>query len=123
MNRRGLLSAIMGGGAAVSALGPKAAAAALGMDLTTVGAAIPMPEAIGIGNPWYGSLPHIRLEAAIEAKSRAHYGEYAHMKSWGRAFRLSVIEREAMAHSLLRQKMDRDEIFAAKVISLFSDAQ
>ncbi len=117
MNRRGIL-ALFGGAVAMPAVGAKAAAQSMGIDLAVgnvlAGSTEGLCPPVDISGGWWGSAPNI----AFEVKSAAREYErnrYDHMKSWGRGFRQSVIEREIMAERLFRSKCERDEAFVTKV--------
>lgn len=120
MNRRSLL-ALLGGAAAAPVMGAKAAASGLGLDAATISGASAHELVAGIAGPsngWWGS----PLQAAFDAKERASYrldrGDgFPHMKSWGRAFRLSQVEREEVLLSLYRRKMESDAAFFEKAMA------
>lgn len=62
------------------------------------------------------------MQIAFDAKERASYrlergDAYPHMKSWGRAFRLSAIERDELIMATYRRKMEDDESFRETVLS------
>jgi hypothetical protein len=120
MNRRGILQAALGM-VALPAAGPKAAAAMLGVGLNTND---PMPiETVGPPTEAYwGSPIQLAMDAKRDARHRLHEGEYAHMKSWGRGFRLSVIEREQQVLRIVEHKMQRDTDFAAKIFRALGGA-
>jgi hypothetical protein len=124
MNRRGILQAALGM-VALPAAGPKAAAAMLGVGLNTND---PMPiETVNDVGPstegsYWGSPLQIAMDTKRDARHRLHEGEYAHMKSWGRGFRLSVIEREQQALRIVEHKMQRDTDFAAKIFRALGGA-
>lgn len=119
MNRRGIL-ALLGGAAAMPTVGVKAAASTLGVGQSLVAgsgaatiAGAPTPR-----SGWWGS----PLQIAFDAKERAAYrldrhDAYPHMKSWGRAFRQSAVERDELIMTMYRRKMEEDHDFRDKVLS------
>lgn len=119
MNRRGLL-ALLGGAAAMPSVGVNAAASALGIGSGPIGPDLIAGEGGNIpgSNGWWGS----PLQIAFDAKERASYrlerGDgYPHMKSWGRAFRQSQVERDELLMSMYRRKMESDASFYGAVMS------
>ena len=125
MDRRGLLKALLGATAA-PLIGPKAAAKALGVSLATN--ATPIADVVqGPGNimsgggmsapRWWGSPMQITLEARRAARHEANT-RYAHFKSWGPAFRESVIVREEVAMLLIERQCQQDDGFFDKVVTL-----
>lgn len=129
MDRRGLLK-LFAGSAAAPLFGAKAAANALGVSLATnaapiveeLGVATGAAQCTGMGNPhaqYYGSPVQMAFDARRAARYEAgqNIGRYAHFKSWGPAFRESVIAREELAIEILRRKMEVEDGFAEKVFT------
>jgi hypothetical protein len=122
MNRRGIL-ALLGGAAAMPAVGVKAAASGLGLETALV-AGSGVPELVAGGAPpsngWWGS----PLQIAFDVKERVGYkmergDAYPHMKSWGRGFRQMAVERDEMILAVYRRKMENDAAFYEKVMAAF----
>jgi hypothetical protein len=118
MNRRGILALLGGAIAAPSVVGAKTASAVLDVNPHSPS---PMPlEQIGIGNApttntFWGSPAQIAIDASREARHEiAQNTRYAHMKSWGPAFRHTVISRERQIERLLEEKLRTDEAFLSK---------
>ena len=62
------------------------------------------------------------MQLAFDAKERASYrldrgDAYPHMKSWGRAFRQSQVEREELIMATYRRRMENDASFHEKVMA------
>lgn len=124
MNRRGILKLLsLGAGSVASApvMGTGAIASALGLDMSTNA---PMPvDQLADCHPstsdFWGSPMSIAIDAKHGARHQVSQGErYAHMRSWGAAFRQSVVEREIQAEMLFRQKLMDDEGFRSTVMKL-----
>ena len=120
LNRRGLLSLIAGSMAA-PAIGAKTAASILGVSTDLVG---PMPvegssAAVGAIEPagWWGSAAQIAMDARIQSHWESEQARYSHMKSWGPAFKRSIIARELQAENLLRRKLERDQDLLERVLA------
>lgn len=117
MNRRSLLT-LLGGAAAMPSVGVKAAAEALGVsNVVGIGSGAVAGCAPAAGG-WWGS----PLQIALDAKERASYDlregrAYPHMKSWGYAFRSSVVERDHLLLMTYRQKMQEDASFREKMLA------
>lgn len=123
MDRRRLLSMIVGS-AAAPAIGAKTAARILGVGIDAIG---PMPadvvgteQAAATGAPqagvWWGTPAQIAMDSKRRAMWSDESRRYDHFKSWGPAFRRSIIARELQAEELLQRKFERDEDFLARVL-------
>ena len=119
MNRRGLLSLIAGSMAA-PAIGAKTATSILAVSTDLVG---PMPvEGATTATPleangWWGSAAQIAMDARIQSHWESEQARYSHMKSWGPAFKRSIIARELQAENLLRRKLERDQDLLNRVLA------
>jgi hypothetical protein len=116
MNRRGIL-ALLGGAVAMPSAGLKAAAETLGVS-NVIGVGSGVNEVVGCAPSvgWWNS----PLQMSLDAKERANHDmragtPYPHMKSWGHAFRSSVVERDHQILLVYRQKMQEDSEFREKV--------
>jgi len=119
MNRRSLI-ALLGGAVAVPSVGVKAAAEALGVS-NVVALGSGSAEVAGCApssGGWWGSPLQIALDAKERAAHDLHQGRaYPHMKSWGHAFRSSVVERDHLLLMTYRQKMQEDASFREKMLA------
>ena len=94
------------------AMGAKTAASILGVGIDAIG---PQPvEAMSSGvavgeHDWWGSAAQIAMDARNQAHWESEQARYSHMKSWGPAFKRSIIARELQAENMLRSRMERDQ--------------
>lgn len=120
MKRRSLLS-LFGGAVLAPGIGPKEAAKILGVHPHPP-APMPVSQAVeGFGENigWWGSALEIRMGARRAAVyEAASQDRYAHMKSWGPAFKRSVVQREIQIERMLEAKCQRDEEFMKRVMGL-----
>jgi len=125
MNRRGILALLGGAVAMPGAVGAKTAAAIMGIDPHSPS---PMPAtqvvearcAGPISGSFWGTPTQIAFQAGQSARHEAatDANRYSHMKSWGPAFRRSVIAREMQVEIMFEHKCREDSEFFAKVIGM-----
>jgi hypothetical protein len=121
MNRRNLL-ALFGGAVAAPSVGVKAAAEALGVsDAFSIGSGnSESVEACGPStyDDYWDSPLRMSLDASRRAEHEVNSGQgYPHMKSWGRAFRMSAVQRDHYLIEMYQHKMSRDEKFRNAVLT------
>jgi len=121
MNRRNLL-ALFGGALAAPSVGVKAAAEALGVSdaFNISSGSVGMPEPCGPStyDDYWDSPLRMSLDAGRRAEHEVNSGQgYPHMKSWGRAFRMSAVQRDHYLMELYQHKMARDEKFRNTVLA------
>ena len=122
MKRRGLLALLGGAAVAPASLGPKAAAAILGIDPLPPA---PMPveqavtESAGIeSGRFWGSSAQIAMDARRSALYEStRQDRYAHMKSWSTAFKRSVVQREIQIEKMIEHRAMSDDDFLKRLIA------
>lgn len=118
INRRGIIGMLLGA-ASTPATGAKTAAAALGLDLNSPTMMAEAAEASGISSSaWWGSSLNIAFDSRREAQfdaNRPGGGRYGHMKSWGHAFRRSVVQKELIVERIIVERANKDEAFLARI--------
>lgn len=123
MNRRNLL-ALFGGAVAAPSVGVKAAASALGVsDAVGIGSVNTLgcePCGASSFDGWWESPIRMAFDARRGAEHSVNAGQaYPHMKSWGRAFRISAVQRDHYLMEMYQHKMSHDEMFRKAAMAAF----